>query len=117
MLSAEEVRRLNACVVDSRPGYSSLKTNGRYTALISMGCWLGPRWNEAIGVRVRDLNPMGSEISFGRVVTNQNGNERFEEHMTRRRSIARSRYRERSCRRSSITWPRTAQDNRERFLF
>lgn len=118
VLSGEEVRRLIACVVDSQPGYSSLKTNGRYTALISMGCWLGPRWNEAIGVRVCDLNPMRSEISFGRVVVNQNGNELFEEHMNKTEE-----YR-------TIPVPREVMqalvdhvaaycpgDNRERFLF
>ncbi len=38
-----------------------------------MGAWLGPRWNEAIGVRLRDLYPQRSEITFGRQVIDQNG--------------------------------------------
>jgi hypothetical protein len=60
-----------------------LRTNGRYTSLILMGCWLGPRLNEALGVRVCDLNPLHKEISFGRVVVNQNGNEVFEERLNK----------------------------------
>ena len=59
--------------MDSSPGYAGLKTNDRYRALILMGCWLGPRWNEALGLRVCDLNPLKKEIAFGRVVINQNG--------------------------------------------
>jgi hypothetical protein len=42
-----------------------------------MGCRLGPRWNEAIGFRVCDLNPLREEVSFGRVVVNQNGGQTF----------------------------------------
>jgi hypothetical protein len=28
-----------------------------------MGAWLGSRWNEVIGVRRRDLNPLRQEIA------------------------------------------------------
>ncbi len=52
VLSGEEVRRLIAAVADPDPRYAGLRTNGRYTAMVAMGCWLGPRWNEALGVRV-----------------------------------------------------------------
>jgi integrase len=83
VLSGSEVRLLVSSVVDSRPAYASLKTNGRYRALIMMGCWLGPRWNEAIGLRVCDLNPMRNEVSFGRVVVNQNGSDLFEERLNK----------------------------------
>lgn len=83
VLTRDEVRRLVDSVADVRPTYASLKTNGRYRALILMGCWLGPRWNEAIGLRVCDLNPLRKEISFGRVVVNQNGSELFEEHLSK----------------------------------
>jgi len=83
VLSGAEVRCLVESVADTTPGYESLKTNRRYTALILMGCWLGPRWNEAIGVRVCDLNPLRKEISFGRVVVNQNGNELFQERLNK----------------------------------
>jgi hypothetical protein len=38
------------------PRYVGLRTNGRYRALVFMGSWLGPRWNEAIGLRVCDIN-------------------------------------------------------------
>ena len=82
-LTGAEVRRLVAAVADTSPGYESLKTNDRYTALILMGCWLGPRLNEALGVRVCDLNPLRKEISFGRVVVNQNGNEVFEKRLNK----------------------------------
>jgi len=83
VLSGTEVRCLVESVADTTPGYQSLKTNGRYTALILMGCWLGPRWNEAIGVRVCDLNPLRKEISFGRVIVNQNGSELFQERLNK----------------------------------
>lgn len=43
VLSRDEVDRLVANVVDTRPSYQGLKTNDRYRALIMMGCWLGPR--------------------------------------------------------------------------
>lgn len=52
VLTGGEVRRFVANIVDHDPKYANLKTNHRYTALVMMGCWLGPRWNEAIGVRV-----------------------------------------------------------------
>jgi integrase len=48
-----------------------------------MGCWLGPRWNEAIGLRVCDINPLRKELTFGRVVVNQNGNTTFIEKMSK----------------------------------
>jgi integrase len=79
VLTGAEVTRLVECVADTSPGYAGLKTNGRYTALLVMGCWLGPRWNEAIGVRVCDLNPLRKEISFGRVVVNENDSETYVE--------------------------------------
>ena len=72
-----------AHVVDHDPSYAGLKTNDRYRALILMGCWLGPRWNEAIGLRVCDLNPLKKEISFGRVVVNQNGGHTFAEELNK----------------------------------
>jgi integrase len=40
--------------------------------MILAGCWLGPRWNEILGVRVCDVNPLRQEILFGRVVVNEN---------------------------------------------
>ncbi len=40
--------------------------------MILTGCWLGPRWNEVLGVRVCDVNPLRQEIVFGRVVVNEN---------------------------------------------
>lgn len=73
VLSRDEVRRLVAAVPDPDPKYASLRTSDRFQALIMMGCWLGPRWNEAIGVRRCDLNVFRKEIAFGRVVVNQNG--------------------------------------------
>ncbi len=79
VLTRAEVTRLVGCVTDHDPKYAGLKTNDRYRALILMGCWLGPRWNEAIGVRVCDLNPLRKEISFGRVVVNQNDSEVYVE--------------------------------------
>jgi hypothetical protein len=33
-----------------------------------MGAWLGPRWNEAIGLRRCDLDPLRHEVTFGKVV-------------------------------------------------
>jgi integrase len=83
VLTRDEVALLVDSVEDSRPPYASLKTNGRYRALILMGCWLGPRWNEAIGLRVSDLNPLRKEVSFGRVVVNQNGSETFAEELNK----------------------------------
>ncbi len=79
VLTAEEVDRLVSGIVDPDPRYASLKTNGRYQALVFMGAWLGPRWNEAIGLRVCDINPLRKELTFGRVVVNQNGSTTFEE--------------------------------------
>lgn len=71
------------CVPTPGEKYSGLRTNDRYTALIMMGCWLGPRWNEAIGVRVCDLNPLRKEMIFGRVVVNQNGSHLFTEQLSK----------------------------------
>ena len=48
-----------------------------------MGCWLGPRLNEAFGVRFFDVNPLRKEIIFGRIVVNQNGSRRFTEEMNK----------------------------------
>jgi integrase len=79
VLTRDEVTRLVGCAADHDVKYAGLKTNDRYRALILMGCWLGPRWNEAIGVRVCDLNPLRKEISFGRVVVNQNDSEVYVE--------------------------------------
>jgi integrase len=79
VLTATEVAKLVAAVRDDTPRYAALKTNGRYRALVLMGCWLGPRWNEAIGLRVCDVNPLQGEVTFGRVVVNQNGGRTFVE--------------------------------------
>ena len=57
--------------------YARLRTNERYQALVFMGAWLGPRWNEAIGLRICDINPLRQELTFGRVVINQNGSRTF----------------------------------------
>ena len=73
VLSAREVDRLVEAITDRSPGYASLKTNDRYEALVFMGAWLGPRWNEAIGLRRCDLNPLRHELTIGRVVVNQDG--------------------------------------------
>ena len=48
-----------------------------------MGGWLGPRWNEAIGLRRCDINPLRKELTFGRVVVNQNGDETYIEKMSK----------------------------------
>jgi integrase len=79
VLTASEVVRLSEAVADASPGYEGLKTNERYRAMILIGCWLGPRWNEALGIRVCDVNPLKKEITFGRVVVNQNGTDVFTE--------------------------------------
>jgi integrase len=83
VLSAREVDRLVAGIIDPAPGYEGLKTNGRYTALVFLGAWLGPRWNEAIGLRRCDINPLRRELTFGRVVVNQNGSQTFTERMSK----------------------------------
>ncbi|HEY8826562.1 MAG TPA: tyrosine-type recombinase/integrase [Jatrophihabitantaceae bacterium] len=83
VLTRDQARHLVASVADTDPAYATLKTNGRYQALIFMGCWLGPRWNEAIGLRVCDLNPLHAEISFGRVVVNENGGHTFQEALNK----------------------------------
>ena len=48
-----------------------------------MGAWLSPRWNEAIGLRVYDVNPLRKELTFGRIVVNQNGTQTFAEAQSR----------------------------------
>lgn len=59
--------------------------------MILTGCWLGPRWNEVLGVRVCDVNPLRQEIVFGRVVVNETTHtfleygSKTEDHRTRRR--------------------------------
>jgi integrase len=68
VLSAREVDQLIEAIHDRTPGYGGLKTNDRYEALVFMGAWLGPRWNEAIGLRRCDVNPLRREITFGKVV-------------------------------------------------
>lgn len=83
VLSAVEVDRLVEAVEDRTPGYAGLKTNGRYQALVFMGAWLGPRWNEAIGLRRCDVNPLRSEITLGKVVVNQNGSTTFVERLSK----------------------------------
>lgn len=77
VLTAVEVDRLVTALDDPNPSYAALRTNDRYQALVFMGAWLGPRWNEAIGVRLCDLNVGRQEITFGRQVINQNGSTTF----------------------------------------
>ncbi len=48
-----------------------------------MGAWLGPRWNEAIGVRRCDLNPLRQEITVGKAVVNQNGSQTYVEWLSK----------------------------------
>lgn len=83
VLTAYELDRLVAAIGDRGDKYASLRTNGRYAALVFMGGWLGPRWNEAIGLRVCDLNPQRKELTLGRVVVNQNGGRTFTEAMSK----------------------------------
>ena len=83
VLSAREVDRLVDAITDRSPGYASLKTNDRYEALVFMGAWLGPRWNEAIGLRRCDLNPLRHELTIGRVVVNQNGGRTYTERFSK----------------------------------
>jgi integrase len=83
VLTAEELDRLVAAISDVGEKYSGLRTNGRYAALVYMGGWLGPRWNEAIGLRVCDINALRKELTFGRVVVNQNGGRTFTEKMSK----------------------------------
>jgi len=82
-LTAEETELLVEAVANPHPRYARLRTNGRYSALVFMGRWLGPRWNEAIGLRVCDINPLRKELTFGRVVVNQNGTTTFTEAMSK----------------------------------
>jgi integrase len=79
VLSGAEVRRLVEAMIDPEPQYAGLRTNDRYQAMILAGCWLGPRWNEILGIRVCDVNPLRHEIVFGRVVVNENATTFVEE--------------------------------------
>jgi integrase len=79
VLTAAEVDLLVAAIADTGEKYQSLRTNGRYAALVFMGAWLGPRWNEAIGLRICDLDMLRREVTFGRLVVNQNGSTTFTE--------------------------------------
>jgi integrase len=79
VLTAVEVDRLVAAIADPGEKYSSLRTNARYAALVFMGCWLGPRWNEAIGLRICDLDLLRREATFGRLVVNQINSTTFTE--------------------------------------
>ena len=83
VLTVEELDRLVAAITDVGEKYSTLRTNGRYGALVFMGGWLGPRWNEAIGLRVCDISPERKELTFGRIVVNQNGGRTFTEKMSK----------------------------------
>ena len=79
VLTATEVDQLVAALAHKGEKYQSLRTNGRYAALVFMGAWLGPRWNEAIGLRICDLDMLRREVTFGRLVVNQNGSTTFVE--------------------------------------
>ena len=57
MLTADELDRLVTPLHDDTAKYAALRTNDRYQALVFMGGWLGPRWNEAIGLRLCDIHP------------------------------------------------------------
>jgi integrase len=83
VLTAEEVDRLVDALLEPGERYASLRAAPRYAALVFMGAWLGPRWNEAIGVRLCDLNPLRKEITFGRVVVNQKGSRTFTEKLSK----------------------------------
>jgi integrase len=77
VLTAAETKALVDGVVDPDPRYAALRTNGRYIALLLLACWCGPRWNEAIGVRLCDVNPLRKEITFGRIVVCQAGSQTY----------------------------------------
>ncbi len=72
VLSGDEVRRLVAAIPNPDPTYATLRTTDQYQAMVLVGCWLGPRWNEVLGLRVCDINPLRQELVIGRVVVNQN---------------------------------------------
>jgi hypothetical protein len=79
MCTAVEVDRLVAALADVGEKYANLRTNGRYAALVFAGARLGPRWNEAIGLRICDVDLARREVTFGRVVVNQNDSKPFPE--------------------------------------
>jgi integrase len=79
VLTAVEVDRLVAALADVGEKYANLRTNGRYAALVFAGARLGPRWNEAIGLRICDVDLARREVTFGRVVVNQNDSKPFPE--------------------------------------
>lgn len=83
VLTAVQVDQLVDALVDPSPKYAALKTNGRYRAMVFAGAWLGPRWNEMLGLRRRDLNPLRAEITIGRVVINQNGAKLYQERFSK----------------------------------
>ena len=56
----------------------------RYRASVSIGAWLRPRWNEAIGLRVCDLQLLRKEVTFRRIMVNHNGSRTFEERFTQK---------------------------------
>ncbi len=80
VLTAGELTALADSLIDEDPKYAGLKTNNRYRAMMLTGGWVGPRWNEILGVRRGDINVLRSEIAFGRVVINQNGAQLYEKH-------------------------------------
>jgi hypothetical protein len=83
VLTASEVDALVTALTDPEDKYANLRTNHRYAALVLAGGWLGPRWNEAIRLRVCDLDPLRQEATLGRVVVSQNGATTFPEPMSK----------------------------------
>jgi hypothetical protein len=51
----QEVDRLVEAMYDPTDSYAAPRTNHRYQALVFMSAWLGPRRNEAIGLRICDI--------------------------------------------------------------
>lgn len=83
VLTAEEVDSLIDALLKPGERCGEVYAAPRYAALVFMGAWLGPRWNEAIGVRRCDVNPLRKEITFGRIVVNQNGGRTFTEKLSK----------------------------------
>ncbi|HET6908394.1 MAG TPA: site-specific integrase [Mycobacteriales bacterium] len=86
-MTAVEVDRLVAAIADPGLKYATLRCRPRYAALVFTGCWLGPRWNEAIGLRLCDVNPDRHEVTFGRIVVNQNGSVTFTERFSKTEDV------------------------------